>query len=140
MAVQCADEGRDLRLRDDAKQAGRQGFFNAYAGILHTDGYVAYEKDIGAKGMIHACCLAHARRGSIDAIKVQTKSHVRDMKFHPTDKDRSVGTPALERVVVLMDSLFAIDREAREQRLSRDDRHALRMEHMPALLSVMHML
>ena len=73
-------------------------------------------------------------------IKVQTKSHVRDMKFHPTDKDRSVGTPALERVVVLMDSLFAIDREAREQRLLRDDRHAMRMEHMPALLSEMHML
>jgi hypothetical protein len=29
-----------------------QRFFKDYGGILHTDGYVAYEKDIGAKEMI----------------------------------------------------------------------------------------
>ena len=40
----------------------------------------------------------------------------------------------LERVVVLMDGLFAIDREARAQNLSLDDRHALRQERAPALL------
>jgi hypothetical protein len=38
-------------------------FFKDYGGILHTDGYVAYEKGIGTKDLIHACCLAHARRG-----------------------------------------------------------------------------
>ena len=37
-------------------------FFKDYGGILHTDGYAAYEKDIGAEGMIHACCIAHARQ------------------------------------------------------------------------------
>jgi hypothetical protein len=30
-----------------------------------------------------------------------------------------------------MDGLFAIDREAREQQLSLDDRHALRQERAP---------
>ena len=76
-----------------------KAFFKNYGGILHTDGYVAYEKDIGTKDLIHACCLAHSRRKFIEAIKVQTKAKATD--------------PKLERVVVLMDNLFAIDREAR---------------------------
>lgn len=95
-------------------------FFKNYGGILHTDGYVAYEKDVGNKDVIRACCWAHARRRFIDALKVQTKGHVADNK--------------VERVVALMDDLFAIDREAREQSLSLEDRHALRQERAPALL------
>jgi hypothetical protein len=39
-----------------------------------------------------------------------------------------------------MDDLFAIDREAREQNLSLADRHALRQERAPALLSELHAL
>ena len=101
-------------------------FFKDYGGILHTDGYAAYEKDIGADGMIHACCIAHSRRKFIDAVKVQTNANVAD--------------PKLERVVVLMDGLFAIDREAREQKLSLDDRHAVRQERAPAILTELHAL
>jgi transposase len=103
-----------------------KAFFKDYGGILHTDGYAAYEKDIGADGMIHACCIAHSRRKFIDAVKVQTIAKVTD--------------PKLERVVVLMDGLFAIDREAREQKLSLDDRHALRQERAPAILTELHAL
>lgn len=101
-------------------------FFKNYGGILHTDGYAAYEKDIGADGMIHACCIAHSRRKFIDAVKVQTNANVADSK--------------LERVVVLMDGLFAIDREAREQKLSLDDRHTVRQERAPAILTELHAL
>jgi transposase/uncharacterized coiled-coil protein SlyX len=101
-------------------------FFKDYGGILHTDGYAAYEKDIGTPDMIHACCLAHARRGFIDAIKVQTKGQAADVR--------------LERTVALIDELFAIDRQAREQNLSLADRHALRQELAPALLSQLHAL
>jgi len=101
-------------------------FFKDYGGILHTDGYAAYEKDIGAAGMIHACCMAHSRRKFIDALKVQTAAKVAD--------------PMLERVVVLMDGLFAIDREAREQKLSLDDRHALRQDRAPVILTELHAL
>jgi len=103
-----------------------KAFFKDYGGILHTDGYAAYEKDIGAEGMTHACCIAHSRRKFIDALRVQTKAKATD--------------PQLERVVVLMDGLFAIDREAREQKLSLDDRHALRQEHAPVILKELHAL
>jgi transposase len=103
-----------------------KAFFKDYGGILHTDGYVAYEKDIGADGMIHACCWSHARRKFIEAIKVQTKAHATD--------------PKLERVVALMDGLFAIDREAREQKLSLEDRHTLRQERAPVVIAELHAL
>jgi transposase/uncharacterized coiled-coil protein SlyX len=103
-----------------------KAFFKDYGGILHTDGYVAYEKDIGADGMIHACCWSHARRKFIEAIKVQTKAHATDAK--------------LERVVALMDGLFAIDREAREQKLSLEDRHTLRQERAPVVIAELHAL
>ena len=99
-------------------------FFKDYGGILHTDGYVVYEKDIGTKDLIHACCMAHVRRGFIDAIKVQTKAQAPDAR--------------LERAVQLMDELFTIDRQAREQNLSLADRHALRQELAPALLDELY--
>jgi transposase len=103
-----------------------QKFFKDYGGILHTDGYAVYEKDIGTKNLIHACCFAHARRGFIDAVKVQAKGQAADAK--------------LERVIALIDDLFAIDRQAREQNLSLDDRHALRQERAPALLGELRVL
>jgi transposase len=103
-----------------------QEFFKNYGGILHTDGYVAYQKDIGTKDLIHACCWSHARRGFIDAIKVQEKGKAADRK--------------LERAVALIDELFALDRQAREQNLSPADRHALRQERAPQLLSELHAL
>lgn len=100
--------------------------FKDFSGILHTDGYAGYETDVGAKGMVHACCMSHARRKFIDALKVREKARATDAE--------------LERVVVLMDGLFAIDREARVQNLSLDDRHALRQERAPALLEELHSL
>jgi transposase len=73
-----------------SKQVAKE-FFKDYGGILHTDGYVAYEKDIGTEDLIHACCLAHARRGFIDAIKVQSKAQAPDAR--------------LERAPALLDEL-----------------------------------
>ena len=98
--------------------------FKNYGGILHTDGYAAYAKDVGTQDMIHACCLAHARRKFIEAIKINNRA--------------KAANPALERVVVLMDELFAIDREAHEQRLSLTDRHALRQERAPAIIAELY--
>jgi transposase len=101
-------------------------FFKDYGGIIHTDGYAAYDKDIGTKDSVHACCWSHARRGFVDAIKVQSKAQQPDAK--------------LECAVALIDDLFAIDRLAREQTLSLDDRHALRQESAPAILSELRAL
>ena len=100
--------------------------FKDFSGILHTDGYAGYNDDVGAKGMVHACCMSHARRKFIDALKVREKARATDAE--------------LERVVVLMDGLFAMDREAREHNLSVDDRHALRQERAPAMLDELHSL
>ena len=61
----------------------------------------------------------------------------RSRQNHP---GRNVLPGHLERVVVLMDGLFAIDREAREQTLSLDDRHALRQERAPVILTELHAL
>jgi len=100
--------------------------FKQYRGILHTDGYAVYGEKVGAGGMIHACCFAHSRRKFIEAVNVQTRTNATDAKS--------------ERVVALMDSLFAIDRQAREQNLSIEDRHALRQEHAPGILAELHAL
>jgi transposase len=100
--------------------------FKDFSGILHTDGYAGYDDDVGAKGMVHACCMSHARRKFIDALKVREKTKATDAE--------------LERVVVLMDGLFAIDRDARTQNLSLADRDALRQERAPVLLAELQSL
>jgi hypothetical protein len=83
-------------------------------------GYGAYRNDIGGKGMVHACCLAHARRKFVDAVKV-----------NEYDLESA-------RVVERMDALFAIDRKVRDADMSVENRHALRCECAPLLLSQIH--
>jgi len=104
-------------FRMGREREGPRLFLGQFNGILQTDGYSAYEDKIGGPKMVHACCLAHARRKYIDAIKVD-----------PRDKD-SAG------IVRLMDALFAIDAEARDRKMTHAQRHALRMEKAPALLA-----
>jgi transposase len=98
------------RERDGPKQ-----FLRQFNGILQTDGYAAYDR-IGGPKMVHACCLAHARRKYVDALKVD-----------PRDHDSAC-------IVKLMDDLFAIDAAARIGKMNRDERHGLRREKAPALL------
>ena len=109
---------------------GREGpkqFLGNFAGILQTDDYVAYERGLGAPGMVHACCWAHARRNFVDAVKL-----------HKQDA-------ASAHAVALMDKLFAIDRRAREQFTAAPEkaslsaefyaaRHALRQQEAPPVL------
>jgi transposase len=108
----------DFRMGRDRE--GPKLFLGQFAGILQTDGYSVYARDVGGAGMIHAACLAHARRRFIDAIKVNAK-----------DLDSA-------RVVELMDALFAMDREARDQKLTIEMRHALRQQRAPQLLEQLH--
>ena len=97
---------------------GRDGpkkFLGSFAGILQTDGYVAYER-VGGPGMVHAACWAHARRGFVDAVKLSPKDAV------------AVG------LVARIDELFAIDAEAREQGFDLAARQTLRRERAGPLL------
>jgi hypothetical protein len=98
---------------------GREGparFLGPFEGILQTDDYIAYERDIGGPKMVHAACWAHPRRRFVDAVKL-----------HRQDA-------AAIRAVKLMDELFAIDREAREAQMDHATRHRLRQEKAPSLL------
>jgi transposase len=114
-SVGCGSVVFDFRM--GREREGPKQFLGQFNGILQTDGYAAYEGGIGGPTMVHACCLAHARRKYIDAIKVD-----------PKDKDSA-------SIVALMDELFAIDAEARAKKMNHAERHALRMERAPALVT-----
>ncbi|MCW5964897.1 MAG: IS66 family transposase, partial [Bryobacterales bacterium] len=90
-----------------------------FAGILQTDGYVAYDK-VGATGIVRAACWAHARRKFFEASKLNPKD------------------AAAVEMVDRMDALFAIDREAREAGMRIDERHALRQEKATSLVTSLH--
>jgi transposase len=70
--------------------------------------------------MVHAACWSHARRGFVDAIKVNKLDVA------------SIG------IVELMDKLFAIDAGAREEKMDHAARHALRQKEGPPLLEKIH--
>jgi transposase len=98
---------------------GRQGpaqFLGNFEGILQTDDYIAYERGVGGPKMVHGCCWSHARRQFVDAVKL-----------NPQDA-------ASIRAVELMDALFAVDREAREEKMDHAARHRLRQEKARPLL------
>jgi len=98
---------------------GREGpklFLGAFAGILQTDDYIAYERDLGGPEMVHACCWSHARRHFVDAVKLNKQD---------------AGSI---RAVELINKLFLIDAQAREDKMNHAARHLLRQEKAPALL------
>jgi hypothetical protein len=99
------------RGRDGPKQ-----FLRNFAGLLQTDGYIAYEK-VGGPKMVHAGCWAHVRRGLFEAHEV------------------APGETVAKAIVELIDDLFSIDRQARERHFDRAERHVWRLEHAPALLN-----
>lgn len=80
-----------------------------FRGILQCDGYAAYDK-IGGEGMRIAGCWAHARRGFVDAVKAAGKD------------------PVALAIVAKINGLYRVEREAREQELSAQQRLALRLE------------
>lgn len=102
-------------FRMGREREGPKQFLGQFNGILQTDGYAGYDR-VGGPKMVHACCLAHARRKYIDAVKL-----------NPKDQDSA-------NIVVLMDELFAIDGKARDEGMSHDERHSLRNHMAPALL------
>lgn len=89
---------------------GREGpkqFLGTYAGRLQSDGYGAYDQ-IGGKGIVHCGCMAHLRRGFINALKV------------------APGEPAAEEIVRLIAQLYAVEKQARENGLNHAQRQSLR--------------
>jgi transposase len=97
-------------FRMGREREGPLRFLGSWEGILQTDGYQAYE-GVGGPKMVHVGCWAHARRKFVDAVKVNERD----------------GEAA--KMVVRMDALFLVDREARDQSISAESRLALRREH-----------
>jgi len=90
---------------------GRDGpaaFLKGFVGRLQCDGYGAYD-DLG-EGIVYAGCLAHARRGFVDAAKVA-----------PLDT-----MPA--EVIARFGELYAVEKEARQTGLGAAERQALRQK------------
>jgi transposase len=103
----------DFRLgrgRDGPKQ-----FLGKFEGLLQTDGYAAYDQ-IGGPKIVHACCWSHSERYFSEAVKLS-----------PQD-------PVARAIVARIDELFAIDAEARSQKLSLEARDVLRQQQSRPLL------
>jgi len=98
-------------------RAGPKQFLGAFEGILQTDGYSAYDH-VGGPKLVHAACWAHSRRKFFEAAKL-----------HPADA-------VARRMVALMDELFGIDAQAREQQLDHAARHALRQQEARPLVGL----
>ena len=97
---------------------GRDGpkwFLGQFEGILQSDGYAAYEH-VGGPKIVHAGCWAHSRRKFFEALKLHSEDRI-----------------ALQ-IVRRIDELFAIDAQARAQKLNHLARHALRLEQARPLL------
>jgi transposase len=103
-----------------AKAEGPARFLDEFEGILQTDGYAAYNSGVGSPKMVHAACWSHARRGSVDAIKL--------------NKLDAASISIVER----MDQLFAIDARAGNEKMNHAARHVLRQQEAPTLLDKLY--
>jgi len=98
------------------REAPRE-FLKGFRGKLQSDGYAAYA-DLG-DGIVYAGCMAHARRGFVDAAKVS-----------PLD-------PMAPEVLIRFGQLYALEQEAREGGLGPEARLALRQtKSVPAMVAL----
>jgi transposase len=100
-----------LVLFDYQQGRGKDGpakLLKDYKGYLQTDGYAAYEQFEARADIILVGCMAHARRYFEHALE--------------NDKARA------EKVLLWMQALYALEREAREKNLSAADRYVLRQQ------------
>jgi transposase len=100
-----------LVVFDYRKGRGRDGpreFLESFRGALQTDGYQAYDEFENKKGITLLACMAHVRRKFDQAL----------------DNDPSRATYALEKI----QHLYKVERKAREENLSHDQRKELRQK------------
>ena len=85
-------------------------FLDGFKGYLQTDGYKGYDWVNRHKDMIHLGCFAHARRPFAKLMKVAKSSGQSDI------------------AIELIQKLYAVEAQAKEQGLSQELRHALRQQ------------
>lgn len=103
-------------FRMSRKRQGPMDFLGKFDGLLQTDAYAAYD-GVGGPKMVHAACWSHCRRYFVNAVKL--------------NKQDAVSIRAVE----LINELFAIDAQARTEKMDHATRQALRHEKAPPLLA-----
>lgn len=93
-----------------------KGFFEGFKGYLQSDAYSGYHWVINDKGIISLGCMAHARRPFAELSKLSKKAGL------ATEGIKFIG------------KLYAIEKVAREQKLSASQRYELRNQHSKAIL------
>ena len=103
-------------FRMSRKRQGPLEFLGKFEGLLQTDAYTAYD-GVGGPKMVHAACWSHCRRHFVNAVKLNKKD------------------ASSLRAVELINELFAIDAQARNENMNHATRHALRHQKAPPLLA-----
>ena len=86
-----------------------------YKGFLQSDDYSGYNAAAKRDGVIHVGCLDHARRRFVDAVKAQHAI---------AGYERGLAPEALK----IIRKLYALERLARDAKMTPDERHKLRQE------------
>lgn len=100
--------------REGRGREGPQECLKGFKGFLQTDGYVVYEDFANTPGITLLGCLAHARR-----------------KF---DEAKDNDVVRAEYVLTEIQKLYAVERQAKENGLSTDERHQHRQQHAVPVL------
>lgn len=111
---------KKLVLFDYQKGRNREGpkqLLKDYHGYLQTDGYQAYEQFEHREDIVLVGCMAHARRYF---------EHARD-----SDLTRA------EQALLLIQQLYAVERQAREENLEPEQRYLLRQEKAKPLMDAL---
>ena len=93
-----------------------------FTGSLITDGYEGYNAAVSRYQLTHAVCWAHARRGFIQAQKLQPKGK------------RGKADKALNFIT----QLYAVEKQAKAQEASPQQRLALRKENSAPVIEKFH--
>jgi transposase len=99
---------------------GREGpetFLQGFRGTLQCDGYAAYDK-LG-QDIVFAGCMAHARRGFVDANKLAPQN------------------PLPVEIIERISHLYAVEEKARQGGLGAAERQALRQEQSAPLMAAL---
>jgi hypothetical protein len=97
---------------------GPQEVLKNYKGYLQTDGYEVYEHFAKTEGITLTGCMAHARRKFIEA---QNNDSVR-----------------AEYILMHMQTLYELERQAQQEQLTVEQRYALRQEKALPILDTLH--
>jgi len=101
---------------------GREGpvaFLKGFRGIVQSDGYAAYAK-LG-EGIVYAGCMAHARRGFVEAAKLSPQN------------------PLPPEIIGRFGQLYAVEEKARQAGLGSAERQALRQSQSVPVMAALQL-